>query len=254
MTSRSSSSAAASISARHVLGRLAEAAEHVGGDDLRVGRVGAPHPHADAPEVGAAELAVERLQAVVARQASPQTRLDTAERQVDLVVHGDHVVEVHAELATGRAHRAARLVHEGLRQQHGHPRPARAGPAAGDQARRTSSSPRGSPQRSPPGSPPRSPRCGASGRTSRRDCRDRRSASRLCHRPCRGGTAPSGGATRRRSRRRPSPRTGPPRPRRAPRPPRPRAPRSARRPRRSAPSLPRSRAPRPWSARPPRRW
>src|SRR3954463_3912956 len=39
----------------HVVGRLAEAAEHVPRDDLRVGRVRPPHPHPNAPEVRPAE-------------------------------------------------------------------------------------------------------------------------------------------------------------------------------------------------------
>src|ERR671910_1074801 len=44
---------------QHQLARLLEAAEHVGGDDLGIRAVGAPHPDPDAPEVGAAEAASE---------------------------------------------------------------------------------------------------------------------------------------------------------------------------------------------------
>ena len=62
-------------------------------------RVGPPDAHAHAAEVGAAESPLERLQAVVAREAAAQSHLDAPERQVDLVVHHHHVVEVDAERA-----------------------------------------------------------------------------------------------------------------------------------------------------------
>ena len=85
-TRRSASSAAREIRSATSAGWLAPAAEHVGGDDVRVGRVRAPDADADAVEVRAAELALERLEAVVAGQAAAEPRADVAERQVDLVV------------------------------------------------------------------------------------------------------------------------------------------------------------------------
>ena len=53
-------------------GGLAEAPEHVGGDDLGVGRVGPADADPDPPEVGAAEAAFEALEAVVAGQAAAE--------------------------------------------------------------------------------------------------------------------------------------------------------------------------------------
>src|SRR5918994_3223449 len=69
----------------HALARLLEAAEHVGGDDLGIRAVGAPHADPDAPEVGAAEAAAEALQPVVAGQPAAELAADLAEGQVDLV-------------------------------------------------------------------------------------------------------------------------------------------------------------------------
>src|SRR5689334_20297718 len=97
--------------------RLGEAAEHVAGDDFRVGRVRPADADPHAVEVGAAELALQRLQPVVAGETAAEPRLHLAERQVDLVVQHDDPVEVDAECAAGRARGAARLVHVGLRQQ-----------------------------------------------------------------------------------------------------------------------------------------
>ncbi len=133
-TRRSSSSAARSTSSRTSSLRLGEAAQHMGGDDLRVGRVRPSDADADAPEVRAAQPALERLQAVVAGQAAAEPRLHAAEGQVDLVVHDDDVVEVHPERAAGGSGRAAGVVHVGLRQQHADARAARAGAAVGVEA------------------------------------------------------------------------------------------------------------------------
>ena len=95
----------------------------------------------------------------------PSLTLDLAERQVDLVVDHDHVVERHLAAPARRPGRVAGLVHVGLRQQQGHPRPARAGPALGDQAAVTLSSACGRSQRREQlGSRPRSRRCGGSPR------------------------------------------------------------------------------------------
>ena len=102
----------------YFLGALAKASEHVRGDDLGVGGVGAPDPDAHAPEVRAAELALERLQAVVAGQAAAETRAQLAEGQVDLVVHDEHALEWQAVGAARGSDGAAGLVHVGLRQQH----------------------------------------------------------------------------------------------------------------------------------------
>ena len=77
------------------------AAEHVAGDDVGVGRVRAPDADAHAVEVRAAELALERLQPVVAGQAAAHLDADVAERQVDLVVDDEDAVEV--ELVATRA-------------------------------------------------------------------------------------------------------------------------------------------------------
>ena len=63
--------------------------EHVGGDDLGVGRVGPPDPDPDPPELGVAEAALEALEAVVAGEAAAEADLDLAEGKVDLVVEDD---------------------------------------------------------------------------------------------------------------------------------------------------------------------
>ena len=78
----------------HLVGALAPLAEHVRGDDLGVGRVGPADADPDALEVRAAELALERLQPVVARQPAAEPHADVAERQVDLVVDHEHAVEL----------------------------------------------------------------------------------------------------------------------------------------------------------------
>ena len=97
------------------------------GDDLGVGAVGTAHAHPHAAEVAAPEAAPRRLEPVVAREPATEANLDATEGQVDLVVHGHDVVELHAERATRGAHGAARLVHVGLRQEHadGPPGPVR---------------------------------------------------------------------------------------------------------------------------------
>ena len=95
---------------------------------------GPPDADADAVEVRAAELALERLQAVVAGQAAAEPRADVAERQVDLVVEDEHAVEVELEGAARGADRAAGLVHVGLRPQHRDARAAGAGAALGQLA------------------------------------------------------------------------------------------------------------------------
>src|SRR5207248_2840655 len=93
-------------------------------DDLRVRGVGPPHADADAHEVGRAEARTQRLEPVVTGQAAAELRADLAERQVDLVLDGDHVVEVDLQRPTGRAGRVAGFVHVGLRQQDRDARPA----------------------------------------------------------------------------------------------------------------------------------
>src|SRR5215217_2886894 len=118
----------------HLVLRLAEAAQHVRGDDLRVRAVGTTDADAEAAEVGAPQSRFYGLEAVVARQAAPQARLNAAERQIDLVVDHDDVVEVDAELAARRADRLAGVVHVGLRQEHAHARAAGAGAAVGVEA------------------------------------------------------------------------------------------------------------------------
>ena len=109
----------------HLVGRLAEAAgtcaEETTSGSVESGR---PDPDPDAAKFAATQAALERLEAVVAGEASAQAGLDAAERQVDLVVDGNHVVEINPERPARRAHRAPRLVHVGLRQQHRHARPA----------------------------------------------------------------------------------------------------------------------------------
>src|ERR687897_420813 len=79
----------------HALARLLEAAQHVGGDDLGIRAVGAPHADPDAPEVGGAEAAAEALQPVVAGQPAAELAADLAEGQVDLVVEDDDPIEGH---------------------------------------------------------------------------------------------------------------------------------------------------------------
>src|SRR5688500_18788373 len=93
---------------------LGEAAEDVAGDDLGVGPLRPADADPQAPEVAAAEAAVEALEAVVAGDAAAQLAADLAERQVDLVVEGDHAVERDTERAARGAGGLAGLVHEGL--------------------------------------------------------------------------------------------------------------------------------------------
>ncbi len=107
-TSRSTSSAARRDQLAHLLGGLAEAAEHVRGDDLRVGRVGAPDAHAHPPEVRAAQLAAERLQPVVTSQTAAQARAHLAEGEVDLVVHRHHALQRQTVGAACRARPSGR--------------------------------------------------------------------------------------------------------------------------------------------------
>ena len=78
---------------------------------------GRPTPIRTRWKSGAAELALERLQAVVAGQPAAEPHADLAERQVDLVVQDEHAVEVELERAARGAGRAARLVHVRLRLQ-----------------------------------------------------------------------------------------------------------------------------------------
>src|ERR1700676_4001745 len=66
---------------------LAEVSQHPGRDDLGVGRVRAPDADADACEIGSAELALERLQPVVAGEPTADSRADLTEGKVDLVIH-----------------------------------------------------------------------------------------------------------------------------------------------------------------------
>ena len=70
----------------------------------------------------AAELALDRLQAVVAGEPAAEARAHLAERQVDLVVHDQHPLQRQLERAARRADRAAGVVHVGLRAQHRHAR------------------------------------------------------------------------------------------------------------------------------------
>ena len=72
---------------------LAPTAQDVAGDDLGVGRVRPADADAHAREVRRAEARLQRLQPVVAGEAAADPRADVAERQVDLVVDGEHVVE-----------------------------------------------------------------------------------------------------------------------------------------------------------------
>src|SRR5215216_3971439 len=109
----------------HLRRALAPAAQHVRRDDVRVGRVGPPDADPDPVEVRAAEVALERPQAVVAGQAATEPGADVAEREVDLVVDDEQAVEAELERAARGADRAAGLVHVGLRAQDCH------APAAG---------------------------------------------------------------------------------------------------------------------------
>ena len=108
----------------------ARAAETISGS-VESGR---PTPTRTRPKSGEPRPALQRLQAVVAGEPAAEPRADVAERQVDLVVDGQHVVEVDLERAARRAGAAPGLVHEGLRQQHRDARPAGPGAALGEQA------------------------------------------------------------------------------------------------------------------------
>src|SRR3954453_3219789 len=108
--------------------RPAPLPEHVGRDDLRVAGIRAPYADANALEVGRAEFAAQRAQAVVALQAAAELNAHGTERQVDLVVHRDHAVELEPVGPARRAGRAPGLVHVGLRAQDRDARPTRPGP------------------------------------------------------------------------------------------------------------------------------
>src|SRR4051794_16197640 len=86
-------------------------------------------------EVGAAELAAQRLQAVVAGEPAAEAHAHIAERQVDLVVQHEDAVELQLVGAARRSGRAPRLVHVGLRLQERHPGAARPGAPLGQLAR-----------------------------------------------------------------------------------------------------------------------
>src|SRR4051794_32166284 len=94
---------------RHLTAGLLPPPEHVRGDDLGIGGVGASHADADAVELGAAELALERLQAVVAGEAAAEPDTDVAERQVDLVVDDKHALELELVGPAGRPDGAPRV-------------------------------------------------------------------------------------------------------------------------------------------------
>ena len=64
---------------------------------------GPPDADPHAVEVRAAELALERLEAVVAGEPAAEARADLAEREVDLVVHDHELVELELVGAAGRA-------------------------------------------------------------------------------------------------------------------------------------------------------
>ena len=91
---------------------------------------GRPTPTRTRMKSRAAELALERLQPVVAGEAAADARAHLAERQVDLVVDDQHPLERHLQRPARRADRAAGVVHVGLRAQHRDARRAAAGPAA----------------------------------------------------------------------------------------------------------------------------
>src|ERR671914_1925596 len=99
-----------------------------------MGGVGAAHPDPHSPEVRRPQPRLDGLQAVVAGQPAPEASLDPAEGEVDLVVHDDHVLRIHAECSHGGADGLAGVVHVGLRQEHAHARPAGAGAAVGEEA------------------------------------------------------------------------------------------------------------------------
>ena len=93
-------------------GILAETLEHVGGDDLRIARRGAPDADAHAREARSAELAAQRLQPVVPGEAAADARSHVAEREVDLVMYDEHPVELEPVRAARGSDGAAGVVHE----------------------------------------------------------------------------------------------------------------------------------------------
>ena len=98
--------AASSTSSATSAGALAPLAQHVGGDDLRVGRVRAARRRcARGAKSGEPKPCLQRLQAVVAGQPAAEARADVAERQVDLVVQHEDVVELDLQRAARRARR-----------------------------------------------------------------------------------------------------------------------------------------------------
>src|SRR5690606_19060199 len=54
-----------------LLGALAVAPQHIGGDPLGIGRIGPAHPDPDAPEIGAAKMPFQALESVVPGQPTP---------------------------------------------------------------------------------------------------------------------------------------------------------------------------------------
>src|SRR5262249_48489003 len=106
---------------------LAEPPEHVGRDYLRVGRVGTPHADPHAPELSAAQLALDRLEPVVTGQPASDPGSHLPKRQVDLVVHHHHPLERQLECSPRRTYRPPSLVHVGLGTQHRDPRTRRRG-------------------------------------------------------------------------------------------------------------------------------
>ncbi len=85
---------------------------------LPTGRTTDTQPHAI--ELGRPQGSFERAQAVVAGRGPSELHPERAEREVDVIVHRDHVVGLEVVLACQRGDRRAALVHERarLREQH----------------------------------------------------------------------------------------------------------------------------------------
>src|SRR5919106_853421 len=103
---------------RHVvLGRKRR--EHVVGHRPRIAALRPPDPDPQPLELRGSQCLRDRTQAVVPCEPPAEPRLEPAERQVDVVVHDEHVLGPDLEEAGGGCDRPPRLVHVRLGLEHG---------------------------------------------------------------------------------------------------------------------------------------
>ena len=104
VTRRSTASAARFDQLARVLRRTGRgrSAETISGSVLS----GRPTPTRTASELAAPQALLQRFQPVVAREPASGADLDLPERQVDLVMTDEHMVEIHAQRSARRAQRS----------------------------------------------------------------------------------------------------------------------------------------------------